>query len=51
MWDSLPPHLAPSQTPMDIDLERRIITLNKHAKRSRPRQYEMSERQSSMRAP
>jgi integrase len=36
-------------TPIDIDLERRLVTLNKPEKNSRPRQFKMSERRTRAR--
>ena len=42
---------AKSLTPNDFDLERRIVTLNKPAKRSRPRQFKISNKLALMLAP
>lgn len=39
---------AASLTPNDVNFDRRIITLNKPAKRSKPRQFRMSEKLTSM---
>jgi integrase len=45
------PGEAARLTPRDVDLERRIVTLNLPEKRSKPRQFRMSERLSAMMAP
>ena len=42
---------AVSLTPNDIDLEKRVVTLNTPAKRSKPRQFRMSRRLEAMIAP